>query len=390
MPVDTARLPIPILTDARSLNGGTGVSTYARGLAAALPHLTDQPLLLKARTTTNRAGRWLNAVSPRTRPLAYDAMGSLSARDVFRNAHVHFSTWGRLLRLSSDLPPGIAHWTYPVPLVLDGWINLYTVHDAIPLDAPELTSIDPRRHRAVLDRIQQEAARLVTVSDSARVSIVTALGCAPDFIVNAGQAVDVTDTPRMPIPAALRRKGYLLVVGSIEPRKNVAKLLAGYRASGTTLPLVLAGPDGWQAEPILREIRATPGAVRLPYQTRGELLGLIEGARALLFPSLAEGFGLPVIEAMALGTAVMTSELGALAEVAGGAARLVNPHDITSMAAAIEELSRNDAMIDALGSAGLVRADAFTANRFVERLRSLYVDALRGTRPQGRGKPLDL
>lgn len=317
-------------------------------------------------------------------------MGSLSARDVFRNAHVHFSTWGRLLRLSSDLPPGIAHWTYPVPLVLDGWINLYTVHDAIPLDAPELTSIDPRRHRAVLDRIQQEAARLVTVSDSARVSIVTALGCAPDFVVNAGQAVDVTDTPRMPIPAALRRKGYLLVVGSIEPRKNVAKLLAGYRASGTTLPLVLAGPDGWQAEPILREIRATPGAVRLPYQTRGELLGLIEGARALLFPSLAEGFGLPVIEAMALGTAVMTSELGALAEVAGGAARLVNPHDITSMAAAIEELSRNDAMIDALGSAGLVRADAFTANRFVEGLRSLYVDALRGTRPQGRGKPLDL
>ncbi|WP_147454369.1 glycosyltransferase family 1 protein [Sphingomonas sp. PP-F2F-G114-C0414] len=383
-------MPIPILTDARSLNGGTGVSTYARGLAAALPHLTDQPLLLKASTTNNRAVRWLNAVSPRTRPLVYDAMGSLSARDVFRNAHVHFSTWGRLLRLSSDLPPGIAHWTYPVPLVLDGWINLYTVHDAIPLDAPELTSIDPRRHRAVLDRIQQEAARLVTVSDSARVSIVTALGCAPDFVVNAGQAVDVTDTPRMPIPAALRRKGYLLVVGSIEPRKNVAKLLAGYRASGTTLPLVLAGPDGWQAEPILREIRATPGAVRLPYQTRGELLGLIEGARALLFPSLAEGFGLPVIEAMALGTAVMTSELGALAEVAGGAARLVNPHDITSMAAAIEELSRNDAMIDALGSAGLVRADAFTANRFVEGLRSLYVDALRGTRPQGRGKPLDL
>lgn len=386
MPVDTARLPIPILTDARSLNGGTGVSTYARGLAAALPHLTDQPLLLKASTTTNGAVRWLNAVSPRTRPLVYDAMGSLSARDVFRNAHVHFSTWGRLLRLSSDLPPGIVHWTYPVPLVLDGWINLYTVHDAIPLDAPELTSIDPRRHRAVLDRIQQEAARLVTVSNSARVSIVTALGCAPDLVVNAGQAVAVTDTPRMPIPAALRRKGYLLVVGSIEPRKNVAKLLAGYRASGTTLPLVLAGPDGWQAEPILREIHDTPGAVRLPYQSRGELLGLIEGARALLFPSLAEGFGLPVIEAMALGTAVMTSELGALAEVAGGAALLVNPHDIAAMAAAIEELSRNDAMIAALGKVGLIRADAFTAERFVDGLHSLYVDALRRPWPQGRGR----
>ncbi len=385
-PAAPARLPVPILTDARMLVGGTGVSTYARGLAAALPALTDQPLLLNARTTANSAIRWLDAVRPGTRPLARDGAAALSARDVFRSAHIHFSTWGRLLRLSSDLPPGIVHWTYPVPLVLDGWINLYTVHDAIPLESPELTPIDPRRHRAVLDRILPEAARLVTVSDSARSSILATLGCAPDTVVNAGQAVTVTDEPRTPIPTELRQKGYLLVVGSIEPRKNIADLLAAYRASGTPLPLVLAGPDGWQAEPILQAIATTPGAIRLPYQTRAQLLGLIAGARALLFPSLAEGFGLPVIEAMALGTATMTSDTGALAEVSGGAALLVDPRDTAAMAAAIARLGQDDALVATLGTAGVARAPAFSADRFVDRLRGLYADALHSHRPQGKAR----
>lgn len=381
---DPSRLQIPILADARLLVGGTGVSTYARALAAALPLLTDRPLLLNATTTTNRVIRWVDGIRPGTRRLVNDGAGSLSAPDVFRNAHTHFSTWGRLLRLSSDLPPGIVHWTYPVPMVIDGWVNLYTVHDAIPLEAPELTSIDPRRHRAVLECIQQEAAALVTVSDSARASILATLECPPDTVINAYQAVAVTDTPRLPIPSMLRHKGYLLAVGSIEPRKNITDLLASYRASGTTLPLVLAGPAGWQAEPILEAIAATPGAVRLPYQSRAQLLGLIEGARALLFPSLAEGFGLPVIEAMALGTAVMTSGMGALAEVAGGAALLIDPRDQGSMAAAIAQVSRDDAMIAALSSAGLIRAEAFTAERFVDRLRSLYNDALLSPRARGR------
>lgn len=381
-----APLPIPILIDARLLVGGTGVSTYARGLAAVLPGLTDRPLLLNASTTANRALRWLDAVRPGTRPLARDGADALLARDVFRSAHIHFSTWGRLLRLSSDLPAGIAHWTYPVPLVLDGWINLYTVHDAIPLESPELTPIDPTRHRAVLDRILPEATRLVTVSDSARTSILATLGCAPDAVVNAGQAVTVTDEPRAPIPAELRHKSYLLVVGSIEPRKNVANLLAAYRESGISLPLVLAGPDGWQAEPILRAIAATPGAMRLPYQSRAQLLGLIAGARALLFPSLAEGFGLPVVEAMALGTATMTSDSGALAEVAGGAALLIDPRDTVAMTAGIVRLSHDDALIAALGAAGVARATAFSADRFADRLRGLYADALHSHRPQGKAR----
>lgn len=365
------------------------MSTYARGLAAALPELTAKPYLVRARQIDNRVVRWIEAVRPGARMLhqerAAGDIPALTGRDLFRNAHVHFSTWGRLYRLRSDLPPGIVHWTYPVPVVIEGWINLYTVHDAIPLERPELTPIRAARYRMVLQQIQQEAARIVTVSQSARDAIVRALECDPALIIDAGQSVDVAQEPRAPLPGGLQRKAYLLFVGSVEPRKNLPRLLAAYRRSGTELPLVIVGPDGWRSDPILREIRKTPGAIRLSYLTRAEILGLVDGARALLFPSLAEGFGLPVIEAMAVGTAVMTSNEGALAEIAGGAAALVDPLDEQAMATTIARLSGDDALVAALSASGLVRAALFTRERFVNRLRDVYADALRNPRRARKG-----
>lgn len=373
---------MPIATDARLLIGGTGVSTYARGLAGALPQITTQPLLVEARATASPILRWLEAVRPGARRLVYDQHGrAIVGRDVFRYAHLHFSTWGRLYRLTTDLPAGIVHWSYPVPMRVEGWINLYTVHDAIPIEHPDLTPIRARRHRAVHARLLGAGARLVTVSESARASIIEALGCEPTRVVNAGQAVDCRSEKMAPIPPPLQRYGYFIVVGTIEPRKNIVALLAAYRRSGTRLPLVLVGPDGWQAGPILQAIADTPGAIRLPYQTRAQVLGLIEAARALLFPSLAEGFGLPLAEAMALGTAVMTSNRGALAEIAGGAAALVDPGDEAQMAETIARLARDDALVAALAASGTMRATAFTGAIFVHRLRDIYVDALRGTVP---------
>ncbi len=383
---------VPICVDGRMLGaGGTGVSTYARPLTGAIARISDRSHRLIARNADDgRLTKWMGALRRGPHPVreGTDAQGTtLEGRDLFRRAHVHFDIRRQLYPLCCDLAPGIMHWTYPVPIVMEGWINLYTVHDAIPLDRPDLTPIDSRRHRAVLDAIAARGDRITTVSQSARAAIVAALGCDPDFVVDIGQPVSVAGVGAGPalLPAELTAGGYLLMVGSVEPRKNLTVVLDAYRRAGIILPLVVAGPDGWRAGPILADIAATPGVVRLPYVERDTLLALIRHARALVFPSLAEGFGLPMAEAMALGTPVLTSDRGALAEIAGGAALTVDPTDVGAIGNALAALISDTAMATALSRAGLVRAAAFSPDRFAERLQQLYRDALRVGGHEGNG-----
>lgn len=373
---------VPICVDGRMLGtGGTGVSTYARSLAQAIGDVTDHHIRLVAgNTNDSRWAKWSDALRSVPRPLrpAADDRGRvLVGRDIFRRAHVHFGIRRKLYPLRCDLTPGIMHWTYPVPMVMDGWINLYTIHDTIPLDHPDLTPIDPRRYRAVLDAIVERGDGITTVSQSARTAIVQALRCDPDFVVDTRQPVYVAQPPSGRLPVGLVRHGYFLVVGSIEPRKNVAAILAAFRQAHTELALVLVGPDGWHADPILADIAATPGAIRIAYADRDDLLALVSNARALIFPSLAEGFGLPMVEAMTLGTPVLTSDTGALAEIAGDAALTVDPTSVAAIRDGLVRLARDDALTAALTARGTVRAAKFSPARFAARLTEVYTTALR-------------
>jgi glycosyltransferase involved in cell wall biosynthesis len=368
---------LPICIDARMLGGGgTGVASYSAALRETTIALTSRPMLLQAdHGDDGRVRRTLGAlrhVESRIVEQSVDTGRVLTARDLFRRAHIHFGLFRRPLAIVAPGPPGIMHWTYPLPIVMRGWANIYTVHDAIPLTHPDLTSINPRRHRAVLAALATVAVRFVTVSEAARREIVAATGGADDFVVDAGQAIDATPATTGQLPAGLRPDGYLLFCGAIEPRKNLTRLLDAYRRSGAALPLVIVGPDGWRAGPIAARIARTPGVLRLPFQDRETLRRLIAEARALLFPSLVEGFGLPVGEAMALGTAVLTSAGGALEEVAGDAALLVAPADVDALASAIGRLANDDALVLRLAKAGRVRAAAFTPDRFAERLTGIY------------------
>ena len=133
-------------------------------------------------------------------------------------------------------------------------------------------------------------------------------------------------------------------------RKNVARLIRAHRESRIARRLVIAGPDGWQAAQELQD--AGPGVLRLRWVARPQLVALIAGARFVVVPSLAEGFGLVVAEAMVLGTAVICSDHGALAEVAGGAARLVDPRDTAALAAAIADLDADDATLNTMVQVG--------------------------------------
>jgi glycosyltransferase involved in cell wall biosynthesis len=344
---------------------GTGVASYSRALVRAAEAFA--PLIVDPGESRARWPRRLLALRPWPRRLARGDR-SLFGRDLFREAQVHFDLYRRPLELVCPGPAGILHWTYPVPLSLRGWRNLYTVHDAIPLTAPQLTPIDGARHRRLLDALAKAAAGFVTVTEAARGEIVAALGCDPALVTNLGMPVDVEGaaaTPRL----GLRPGHYLLHCGTIEPRKNIARLVEAHRASGLAMPLVLAGPDGPQAETL---DFAGAHVIRTGYLPRADVLRLIADARALVMPSLAEGFGLPVAEAMMLGTPVLTSDRGALAEVAGEAGLTVEVTDTAALAAAMTRLAVDDELCEELRRRGTVQARAYDLDAFAARLAVFY------------------
>jgi glycosyltransferase involved in cell wall biosynthesis len=376
---------LPLCMDARMLvtQSGTGVSSYARALRQAHAAISDTPTILSDRMLPDRPparlgrpGRWLRALAPGAQKARShtgpSGEGIFFAPDVFRLAQVYFDVHRRPLPVRAPGPPGIMHWTYPVPLSLIGWRNLYTVHDVIPLLHPALTHIDGRRYRRLLDRLAESATRFIAVSETARDEIVAATGCPPEFVVDCGLAVDAAPADPAMLPAGLTPRGFLLVCGTVEKRKNIPAIIAAYRRSGIALPLVVAGPDGWGAADVVDRIAATPGTMRLPYLDRPAMRALIGQARALVMPSLAEGFGLPVAEAMALGTPVITADRGALSETAGGAAVKVDPDDIAAIADALVRLVNDEALCAALALAGRHNADRFTPVRFGERLTRAY------------------
>lgn len=374
------RLPnFRLCMDARMLHAErSGVGTYADALRIAQRRLDPDSLILTDANAGGRVRRWLRALSPKgvaAREIGAPPDRELRGGDVFRLAQVWFDVHRRLLPVRVPGSAGIMHWSFPVPLRLVGWRNVYTVHDAIPLVQPALTTIDPRRHRRLLKAIAAEAERggaLVTVSEAARHEIVAALDLAPRSIVDCGTAVDRRDDPTLPLPASLGAEEFLLVCGSVEPRKNIAAIVEAYRRSGVDLPLVLAGPDPGGRRSIDPAMLDGKTIIRLPDVNTATMTALLARARALLMPSLAEGFGLPVAEAMALGTPVLTSASGALAETAGTAALLVDPRDINAIAVGIRAIVDRKDLRRELIEKGRGNARRFTPDRFATALSRLY------------------
>ena len=381
---------------------GTGVATYADVLARCLVHAGAVPVILNDQPQSgggrrSRAARWLSALDPRARlarmqhlPLAadqpkYTTTGHVEPGDIFREAQVFFTLHGRLMPVVCVDPPQVMHWTYPVPLYVQGARNLYTVHDVIPLSHPELTPISRSRHDRLLRLIAAQADGLVTVSESARRAVIAQLGCNPAAVFNTYQAVlDAPDSRADALPNGLTPGGYFLFCGTVERRKNLAALVKAHAKAKTGMPLVIAGPVAPGHAALEARLRAAPGVIRLEWQPRDALIGLMRDARALLFPSLVEGFGLPVAEAMSLGVPVMTSDHGALAEIAGGAARLVDPGSGSDMVNAIKALAGDDLLCARLKAAGLERARLFSPHAYGQRLHDLYSSVLGVARPTPR------
>ena len=374
-----------ICIDGRMLNdagSGTGVGQFARTLIAALQGAGVDPAILGdggIAVRRTQFGKLLAAARPWARRATVAPHG-FAIRDVFREAQVFFDIHRRPMPIILPGPPGTMHWTYPLPLRAVGWRNLYTVHDVLPLDPAIPSPVNGPRLRKLLNALRAAGGEFATVSEAARDQIVARMGWPREIVPSCHQAVAVvtasadavsTTTPQA-LPDGLRRDGYLLYVGAVEARKNLPRLLEAYRISGITTPLVISGPDGLDSVHIDAQIAGTPGAVRLGLQSRAAVLSLIANARALVFVSLAEGFGLPVIEAMALGTPVLAGDVAALAEVAGGAAMLADPLDIAVLRDALVTIDADAALRDRLSAQGIARAQHFALAPYAQRLLTLY------------------
>jgi glycosyltransferase involved in cell wall biosynthesis len=171
------------------------------------------------------------------------------------------------------------------------------------------------------------------------------------------------------------RRPYVLFTGTIEPRKNLGALVAGFAALGRSdVDLVVVGPDGWNEDLGARIEPLGDRVHRLGFVPRPDLEALLAGAEVFCYPSLREGFGLPVLEAMAQGTAVVTSAGTATEEVAGDAALLVDPTDTATITEALGRLLDDPDLADELGRRGTKRAAELTWQRTAELTAAAYAE----------------
>ncbi len=262
-----------------------------------------------------------------------------------------------------------------------------SVHDAAPVLFPQAFTARGRWFHAMgLRAAARRADLVITGSQAAAAELAEHTAISPGRIRVVAYGVDQAQ----PDPEALSRHGlagapYVLWVGSLEPRKGVgtlvsamAQLVRGNAALGGAR-LVLAGYAGWQNASLLAAedlVQLGPALVRLGRLPAGELAALYAGATVFAFPSRHEGFGLPVLEAMAAGSPVIASDIPALREVTGGAAQLVPPGDVQAWASALEALLSDGARRQDMAEAGRRRAAGFSWNAMVSATLGVYREAL--------------
>jgi glycosyltransferase involved in cell wall biosynthesis len=318
---------------------------------------------------------------------AYDRILNVPA--LFHKAGRHFRATGRLLTIRVAQPPDIMHWTYPLPIRLIGSRNIYTIHDLVPLRLPFATLDDKGVHYRLIRTLIRAADMICTVSEASRRDITAFFPAGEAKIINTYQSLKVGSAQpvenQADITAALAGRfdlapdGYFIFCGSLEPKKNIINAIEAYLASSARRPLLIVGAMSWQADAVTRTLKRAQatGRVRyLDYLPAATLALLIRHARALLFPSLTEGFGLPVLEALAVGTPVITSREGALPEIAGAAAAYVDAYDIADITAGIARLDNDDQACQALRDAGPAQAAKFSSPAYQARLRTLYETVL--------------
>lgn len=256
------------------------------------------------------------------------------------------------------------------------------IYDLVPWTHPDTAN----RRSAVIERATirpalRRAAALPCISEATRADLVARFPVARDRASVIPLAADADFAEPVPMPGHPElQHPYVLAVGTLEPRKNLERLIDAW----VRLPadvrgdheLALVGPRGWEEAGILQKA-ADHGARLLGRVSEDELRALYAGATAFAYPSLYEGFGLPVLEAMAAGAPVITSTCSSLPEVAGEAALLVDPEDVGALTEALRRVLTDQALADDLRTRGRQRAAEFSWHRTAAETLTL----LRATAP---------
>jgi glycosyltransferase involved in cell wall biosynthesis len=276
----------------------------------------------------------------------------------------------------------VVHAAHPLLIPARHAAQVVTIHDLFFLHQPDRTRAEIRRdYPALAGAHARRADAIVTPSRHTAGLIQRTFGVEADRIYLC--------SPGAPSWQALGRgphlpsDGYVLFMGTLEPRKNVAALIHAYARlvdAGTGVPrLVLAGRATPEARDLLEAIRRPPLAGRVEhrgYVPNAERERLYAGARLFVMPSFDEGFGLPVLEAMSAGIPVVASTGGSLPEVLGDAGMLVEPSDVQGLATAIDRLVNDEAHARASAARGLQRASEFSWARAAAAVRRAYAEAL--------------
>jgi glycosyltransferase involved in cell wall biosynthesis len=234
-----------------------------------------------------------------------------------------------------------------------------TLHDLTCWLMPEVhTPGNVKADREFAQNILCRADRLIAVSENTRQDAIRVLGIAPERIQTIHSGIAESYFGAAPTP---RARPYALYVGTIEPRKNLDALLDAWALLKPSLrqefDLLIAGPRGWSSAETFARIRKE--ATHLGYVPEDDLPGLTAGASAFIYPSLYEGFGFPVAQAMAAGAPVITSNNSCLPEIVGDAALLIDPRSASEIAAALTRLFESESVRADLAARGRKRAELF-------------------------------
>jgi glycosyltransferase involved in cell wall biosynthesis len=279
------------------------------------------------------------------------------------------------------------HYTMPLAVHCK---SVVTFHDMTFFLLPGLHKPAQRFFfRYMIKWSAHRATKIITVSDSTRRDTIRCLHVPPEKLTTIPLAAnqEFQPLPKAVVEQFCARHGltpgqYICFVGVLEPRKGVPVLIRAFKEIANDHPdvtLVIAGRKGWMYDEIFQESSAISQRIRLMgYMNESDLIHLINGARVFVYPSLYEGFGLPVLEGMQCGVPVITTDISSLPEVAGGAALLARPGDVASLKDALIKVLTQNELARSLSERGIARAKYFDWKRSAAATVKVYESAVLG------------
>jgi glycosyltransferase involved in cell wall biosynthesis len=352
-----------------------GTATYIRGILSGLRQLDDAPELTVV-------------VSPKH---LTDGSFADNRRVVsYTPCHHRLERWSLGLELAA-LPVDVVHSPDYIPPRRLGrrWGRVITVHDLAFLKWPELLTPPSRAYYGQVFAAARAADRIIAVSEATRDDLLDLVSesISPKItVIPEGVGAQFRPVERTAAQEQVRRcfgieRPFFLFVGTTEPRKNLARLLQAFSNMRHVdeyagIDLVLAGAPGWLDDDVDRLSRSLGDAVhRLGRVSASELVALYNAALALTLVSIDEGFGLPAVEAMACGTPVIVSRVGALPEVVGDAGLFVEPGEVDSIGNQLRRIIDDTSLHHDLAKRGLCRAASYQWTAVATRTARVYAEA---------------